>query len=184
MVAVALAGRSRLTWAVLFLALAALTKEAYVLLAWATAAWLWMDGRRRRSLLVAVLPVLPLAAWTLWVSSTAGAVAPGLHHLALPGMGILAAVPAWLASRPAALATILGAGMASLVLACLVVSTLRGDRLLSLSTAAWGLLGLALSVNVWEVPTNAVRVLAPVWTLGLLTLAAVLARSRERGKAT
>ena len=178
----ALAGRKRLGWAAALFALAALTKEAYLLFAWAAAAWLWLSGRRRPAAAMAVLPALPLAGWTLWLAFSAGTVAPGLHHIVAPGLGIVEAVPAWLASQPAAVATVLGAGMALLVLASLLISALGGDRLLSLCLAAWAVLGLVLSVNVWEVPTNAMRALAPLWTVGLLALASVLqVRGRNRG---
>lgn len=179
LVGVALAGRSRLAWAALFLTLAALTKEVYLLFAWAVAVWLWLAGRRQAAVAVAVVPVLPLLAWTVWVSGSAGGVAPALHHFAFPGAGIAEAVPAWLASRPVGATMMLGGATALLVVGSLAVSLLNGDRLLALCCAAWALLGLVLSVNVWEVPTNALRVLAPLWPLVLLTLAAAAMTRRE-----
>jgi hypothetical protein len=172
LVGIALAGRSRVAWAALFVTLAALTKETYLLFAWAVAGWLWLTGKRQAALAMAVLPVLPLLAWTVWVSSSTGGVAPALHHFALPGTGIVEAVPAWLASRPVGTTMALGGATALLVLGSLVVSLLKGDRLLALCCGAWALLGLVLSVNVWEVPTNALRVLAPLWPVVLLALAA------------
>ena len=178
LVGIALAGRSRLAWAALFLALAALTKEAYLLFAWTVAVWLWLAGRRQTALAMAVVPVLPLLLWTVWVSRSAGGVAPALHHFAIPGTGIWEAVPAWLASRPVGATVMLGGATALLVIGSLAVSVLKGDRLLALCCGAWALLGLVLSVNVWEVPTNALRVLAPLWPLVLLTLAAAGMTSR------
>ena len=169
---IALMGRGHVRWAIALLALAALTKEAYVLFAWGAATWLWLEGRRRIAMRVGVLPVLPLFAWGLWVSMSSGGVTPALHHLALPGVGIAAAVPAWLASRPVGSTVVIGSLTVLLLVGSLVAAFLRGDRFLALCCGWWALLGLVLSVNVWEVPTNALRVLAPLWPLGLLALGA------------
>ena len=149
-----------------------------MLFAWAPALWMWLDGRRGAAALTAIIPVLPLLAWTSWLALTMDGLAPSLHHLVLPGAGLAAAIPLWLTARH--VGATMGAGIisAALVVAGLVVSTLRGDRLLALTCGAWALLALVLSVDVWGVPTNALRVLAPLWPLGVLTWAAAY-RARE-----
>lgn len=172
---VALADRGRLTGAVAALALAALTKEAALLFAWGAAAALWLDGSRRGAAAVALLTLAPLALWSAWIAWSAGALTPALHHLALPGTGILAAVPKWFASPSVAASAGVGASLVLLVAVSIVASvagvTGGRARLPALCAAAWALLALVLSVNVWEVPTNALRVLAPLWPLCLLCVA-------------
>jgi len=169
---IAFVGRGRHGWALLLLALATLTKEAYVLFPWGAAIWLWLGGRRGTAAGMAAVPTISLLAWGLWVSVSSGDLTPALHHLALPGAGIAAAVPAWLVSRPVTSTVVIGTLTVLLVIGSLVAAFLRGDRLLAICCGAWAMLGLVLSVNVWEVPTNALRVLAPLWPLGLLAVGA------------
>src|SRR5204862_1507624 len=77
-------------------ALAALTKETYLLVAWALAAWHWRDGRRTAAAGLALVPMLPLLAWSGWLSATMPAGSGVRGNIGMPLRGLADAIPIWI----------------------------------------------------------------------------------------
>ena len=173
--ALALAGitltlRSRPGWAVLAFALAALTKEVYLLVPWALAAWSWKERRRDAALALALLPGLPIVAWSGWVEVALPGSPAAVDNVGVPLLGLLEAISFWVRQErnpvELFLATFIGLTFitASVMLAVGRVTVLRW------LVAPWVALGCFSTLEVWGKPNNAARVFAILWPLSMLLL--------------
>ena len=68
----ALSRRGFKIWGVVALALAALTKDQYVLVAAGLAGWEWFRTNRREAVLLGVGAATPLLIWSIWLTATMG----------------------------------------------------------------------------------------------------------------
>lgn len=140
--------------AVVLFALAVLAKEYFALTPLALAAANLRRPTTAASL--AVLPLLPLAAWRLWVVRAVG-VGEGGENFGWPGRGVWDTAGLW--SEPAV----------GWVAVALVAATLTGGLLprrpavVRLACLGWGLLGLVASHRVWLDPADLLRVICPAW---------------------
>ncbi len=158
------AARRNRPWvtAALFLA-AALTKETHLVFALATTVWLWRHGDRRSSLAVGLVPVFGLGTWLLWVGARSGVGGVGGWNFGLPFQGIIEAAPAWTGGEGVLAAlTLLSVGFGLVVLARSRATLVR------LSLAPWLAMAVLTSEVVWRDGNNAIRVFAPILTLGVL----------------
>ena len=156
--------------AIFMLTAAALTKDTYLIFALVVA---WCELRDRhwgRALLAGIIPALTLALWSAYVHVLFQQdVAQGTFNFAWPGVGIWQAYPIWRQLGQEQLVqlgltlTMLGGGVAALFLT-------RQPVIFWLS-AAYVALGLITAVTVWQMPNNALRVLAPLWPLTVIAFA-------------
>ncbi len=163
----------RYTWAVVILALAALTKEHYLIVAFSLAGWAWFRRERKHAVALVLGATAPIALWTAWLLRTIehGSLAGG--NLAL--LGVLEASRVWGTIPPTergfAVITLIGVIFAA-------VLPIRGDSFLRWLTWPWVALALVTSGWVWDLGNNAARVLAPVWVFAILSLAMWIRRRR------
>jgi hypothetical protein len=163
----------RAVWAVGAFALAALTKDQYLLVAFSVAAWTWFRGGRREAVGVAVGAAAPLALWVVWLTSTMGAGATVRGNFAL--LGFLDAFHVW-TSTPLSDQLLVGFTLTAVVLG--IVLPLRGGPLVRWLTWPWVVLALTTSGWVWNVGNNAARVFIPLWVFAALGLG-VTARRQD-----
>jgi hypothetical protein len=155
----------RYTWAIVVLALAALTKETYLLVAFSLAGWTWFRHERKRAIALILGATAPLALWTAWTLATIehGPFAGGNFAL----FGVLHASRLWGTIPPTergfAIVTLVGVVLAA-------VFATRANSLLRWLTWPWVALGLVTSGWVWNLGNNAARVLAPVWIFAIISL--------------
>ncbi|HKZ30656.1 MAG TPA: hypothetical protein VJ482_13615 [Acidimicrobiia bacterium] len=164
MLAVSLALRRRTGWAVLALAAATLTKDAYLLFAIGMAGWMFFEDRRRPAIAVALVPALPLALWIGWLSWQVGDGLSAKDNFSWPLVGLVESFSEWesagdLVQALVALAALVGA---------LIVVVLTRYRLIAWLTIPWVVVAAASSVVVWGDGNNAVRAFAPLWLLAWL----------------
>lgn len=147
-------------WAVSALALACLTKEPYLLVVLGLAGWEWSARRHHVHPIRLLSAVLPLVAWSLWLSFTLGRGFDPRGNLAIPFLGIVQAVPRWPASGELWLAaSVLGALILTALTALITRSTL-----FAWLAIPWVAVGIVSSPWVWDFGNNAARALAPVFT--------------------
>lgn len=188
-----LEGRDRA--AVIVLALAALTKETYVLLPLAMAAsvahadWRSSDGAsithanylssdaRRRALWYLLVPALPLAMWTGFVLMRLGW-GNSPNALAWPFVGIVESIARW-DQAPGREILFAVVALAALLAAVAAVVLLR-DRQWAWLVLPWAALLVISSDLVWAFGNNALRVAAPLWTFGVLGLGTYVAKTSRR----
>lgn len=142
-------------------ALSGLTKDPYLLTPLGLAV-----SRDRRRWLVALVPGLVLAGWTLWVAATIDSELSGVGNITLPLRGIVEAASNWAAfdaSDWIYLIFALTSVLAALLVAALTKSWLRWSLLF------WGLLGASTSSWVWDFGNNAARAFAPIAVLVALS---------------
>lgn len=172
--------RDRHTPAIVLLALAALTRETYILISVGLAAWSCHEKQTRAALAGAVLPLVPVLAWSIWLAHALPAGSIAARNFTLPFTGIVKALPVWF--TPAA-----GTNAGDIVLGLLGLGLLAGsiiliflcrNRLLVWHLALWIALGLAASFYVWGRANNALRVLAPLWVFAALSLGVYLSHRR------
>jgi len=159
MLAVSLALRRRTRWAVLSLAAAALTKDAYLLFGIGLAGWTVFAGRRRPAVAIAVVPVIPLALWIGWLSWQVGDGLSTKANFSGPLVGLVESFSEWESPGDLAQATV---ALAALVGALIVVVVTR-HRLIAWLAVPWIVVALVSSVVVWGDGNNAVRAFAPLW---------------------
>jgi hypothetical protein len=148
--------RSRAVPAIVLFAAAVLTKEYYALTPLVLGLSVFVRERRFVGAVVAVVPLLPLAGWRLALWAVLGP-GEGAGNFTWPGVGIVAASGGWGHLRP------LGWLGVAVVLLAFAATLLRTADLPRWQCAAWGALGLCASSLVWADPTDALRVLAPLW---------------------
>ena len=167
------AGRDRPAAAAL--ALSVLTKPTYAIVPAMLGVWAWRTDRTRLPMLAAA-PLAPGAAWALYVFVRFGISTSG--NLGLPFAGLIGAPGLW---------DDVSTGEVTFALAAVVVLAVAG--LLARATAVpilrwllvgWVAIGLLSSSLVWEFGNNALRVLAPLWTIGAVAAAVYFSSSMSR----
>ena len=170
LIAVALALRRRNAEAIAACALAALTKETYLLVPWAFACWHWRGARFRNAVGFALLPVLPLAAWSSWLFATMPDTPAISRNVNIPFRGVLEAVPMWVRQETNSVEMFLALYLCvMMILAILLLFTRRPDVLRWLMVP-WILLASVATFHVWAKPNNAARALAILWPLSVTLL--------------
>jgi len=165
----------RLLWATLAFALAALTKDQYLLVGLSAAGWSWFRGHRREATTLALGTAVPLALWVAWISSRMGDGATVRGNLAL--FGLLDASRLWNAAGPSD-QILIGLTLVGVLFG--IILPLVAGSLLRWLTWPWVALALVSSAWVWAVGNNAARVFAPVWILVALSFGVWL-ESRRTG---
>ena len=163
LLAVSLTLRRRTGWAMLALAAAALTKDAYILFAVGLGAWLLFSGQRRSGLALALLPVVPLMLWIGWLSWQVGNGLSSKDNFAWPFVGLIESFSRWETT-----ADLVQAIVALIALGGSLVVVATRKRLLAFLTLPWVAVALVSSTVVWGDGNNAVRVFAPLWLLAWL----------------
>ena len=169
--------------ALVALALATLTKEVYLLIPLAMAASIIHADRnspdsRRRALWYVVWPTLPLALWSVFLAVRLGWGDQALNNLEWPFVGIVESIARWDQAPGREIAFAIFA-MLTMVLAATVVVLVR-DRILAWLVLPWIALLIISSDLIWAFGNNALRVAAPLWTLGVLGLGTYVARTSRR----
>jgi hypothetical protein len=168
--------KGRESWGLLFLALAILAKDQYLLVALSLAGWVWTAENRRRSAVVVVAATtLPLLVWIGWLSITMGdgaAVRGNLRWL-----GIVDAIPRW-RFTPVSDQVLIWLTVASTII--VVVAAVRCTSLFRWLAAPWLALTLISSDWVWNIGNNAARVFAPLWLLAFAAIGALATKLRTR----
>lgn len=157
--------RDRRLTAVVILAIAALTKETSLLVAWALALYLVSQRQYRRSALVAVLTTIPIAAWSLFVSWRIADDGGAAHSFTWPFLGLIQAIPVWFQPEYGTNAADAALGLLAtlMVVSSPLLACCTRQRWLKYQTLSWFVLGIVLSINVWGRPSNLLRALSPLW---------------------
>lgn len=153
--------------AIVFLALAALTKEIYAV-AGLMAGWrAWRAGDRRSAVELAVVPAAVVSAWAVAVTVGVGGGFTPRGNLGPPFVGIIESIGAWSTSgvAPIAIGTMV---LASLVAGALLI--VRRTPFFGIHLLPWVVIGCVLTAWVWEIPDNAARALVAVWALVVAAL--------------
>jgi hypothetical protein len=182
---VALWERKQTATSLVALALSALARETLILVPLALALATWIDGHRKTAVAIAAAATVPLGLWELWLRTNMVAGISGVHNISVPGRGLYELMQAWATgaewvSRTDHITGGLGIGL--IVSAC-VLGSVSQRRFLRVANFSWAALGLMLSFAVWAGPTNALRVLAPLWVFSVLTLGELLAARSETSPA-
>lgn len=159
MLGVSLVLRRRIGWAVVALAAATLAKDAYVLFAVGLGGWVFLNGRRRPALAVAIVPVVPLLVWVGWLSRHVGNGLSAKDNFAWPLVGLVESFSAWETTGDLVQAVVALVALAG----GLMVVVVTRHRLIAWLTVPWIVVALISSVVVWRDGNNAVRVFAPLW---------------------
>ena len=167
---ISLALRWRTGWAVAALALAALTKEVYVLVPWALAAWRWNERQRGDALALAVLPVLPIVAWSGWVATSLPGIATAVANVGMPFVGFFEAVSVWVSQERNPVELFLAAFTGLTFVGASAMLAVGRIKVLRWLVAPWVALGCFATLEVWGKPNNAARVFAILWPLSILLL--------------
>lgn len=152
--------------AVLF-ALAALTKEVYVVAALVAAFVSWRGRQPSDAAWLGGLPVLALGMWSTVVQLRVGEGFSPRGNLGAPLVGLVSSIDRWIDTG---LSEVLlgGAVVASVGLAAATFTRARWP--LRLQVLPWIVIGLLMSDWVWIIPGNAARALLPIWVLGAVTV--------------
>ena len=177
---IALSLRSRTGWAVTAFALAAVTKEVYLLVPWAMAAWTWRERRCGPALTLAVLPALPIAAWSGWVAMSLPSAATAVANVGVPLVGIFEAISTWVRQERNPVELFLAALVGLTFVAATVMLAVGRTSVLRWLVAPWLALGCVSTLEVWGKPNNAARVFTILWPLSVLLLSDWLSDGRKR----
>ncbi len=158
--------RGQRSWAMVLLAAAALTKDQYLLVALAVAAYSWTQRARQHGVLLAVSAGLPLLVWSAWLTVSMGEGLTPRGNLSLPFVGVVGAADGWAASGAKdltfSLIAILG------LAAAVVVPWWRRNRLVRWLSWSWAALAVSSSGWVWNLGNNSLRVFAPLLVFAVL----------------
>ncbi len=157
MLAVSLALRHRVGWAMVALAAAALTKDAYLLFAIGLAGWLFFSGRRRPAVTMALVTITPLALWIAWLSWQVGDGLSSKDNFSWPLVGLIESFSEWETTGDLVQALV---ALLALAGALFVVSAIR-HRLIGWLTIPWIFVALISSVVVWGDGNNEYGLLLP-----------------------
>jgi hypothetical protein len=159
--------KGRVGLAVLFLVLAALSREAMLIAAAGSAWWLWRrQEQRRNAVVVAVSPILAVGAWAVYLRARMGW-EPGVsevQEIGLPFVGFFQAFSAWLGD-PVDLAV--GVGMMILFF-LFARRTLLSGHLIGWAFVGFALLGVVFTKQVWNSYFDITRAVAPLITAFVL----------------
>lgn len=163
----------RFTTTVVMLALAALTKDQYLIVGFSIAAFEFWNRRPQRGAIAALVPPLTLAAWSSLIGSRMAGTFSPRGNLDLPLAGIIEAFGQW-RNGPVVDAALSWFLILALVAAA-VLLTIPRNRSHLFFVAPWILLASVSSEWVWAFGNNAVRAFAPV----IVWIAVGLARDRS-----
>lgn len=150
------------------LALAALTKDQYLLVAAGLAGWEWFRANRRAAVLLGVGAAAPLVIWSMWLTAAMGEGLTPRGNFSAPMAGILSAARGWADTGAKDLTfSLIAAG--GVLLAALIPVWVR-SALLRWLTWPWVILAVLSSGWVWNLGNNSLRVFAPLLTLVILGL--------------
>jgi hypothetical protein len=152
-------------WALAFLVMSALSREVMVVVALGVALWLWRERQRRWAAISAVVPVLVVAGWALYVRGRLGGADTSVGFaFEWPFVGLAKAIPAWAGSS-----LDLAAGIAVVVLlVAFVIRTMRSGALVGWAFVGFVPLTLVLSELVWTYYYDLTRAVAPLITAFVL----------------
>ena len=154
-------------WAVVAFAAAALTKEPFLAMAAGATGLMWFEGERRRAFKALAAATAPMLLWWVYVATAVGNPLESYGAMVAPLTGIIDALPTWASLRPRdwlyLTAVLLG-------VAASLITLVKGPRLLKWLVTPWLLIALVSSDLVWNFGNNAIRALAPIFTLGLTGL--------------
>jgi hypothetical protein len=166
---IALTLRTRIGWATVVFALAALTKEIYVLAPLAAAPWVWMRAGLRSALILMAVPVVATAGWAAWITPRLPGLETPVAIFDIPFVGITQAFLIWIKYERDELIL---AGFAILMMLLAASMLLRGrNALLRLMMAPWFAVGCCSGIRIWGKPNNAIRAFAILWPLSVLLFA-------------
>jgi len=168
---VAFALRKKYVAAAWLFAAAGLTKETFLLFPIAIGGWLVTHHHFKRAVTVAAPALVALVLWSTWLNARVGNGFSAKGNLSWPLVGLWHSLP-W----SGAPSTVLGLVAVVGLLLGVVGAVLDRSRLLWWLVGPWVAIALISSGLVWMNGDNAVRALAPNWTLGLLALAHWTAR--------
>ncbi len=158
--------RGRMGGAIVLLTLAALTREAMLIVAAGSALWLWRRGEQRRAIITVAVPLAGVALWAGYLRLRIGwdAGVEQLEEVGLPFVGFVQAFESWFGD-PVDLAV----GIAVMVL--FVLYTRR--VLISRRLIGWAFLGfvplaLLFTEQVWQSYFDISRAIAPLITAFVL----------------
>jgi hypothetical protein len=168
--------RKLMATGLLALALAALARETLILVPLALAVAAWTEGRRKSALVIAAVASAPLGMWELWLRATMVSGISGAHNLSIPGRGLYELIQAWATNAQWVTPNdhVTGGLAMGLLAGAVVLGGISRRRFLSVANFTWAALGFMLSLSVWAGPSNALRVLAPLWVFSMLTLGEIL----------
>jgi hypothetical protein len=170
----ALAGRRRIAPAVAAFALAGLTKEVYLLVAFSTAVVEWRTDRRGVAMAVALVPVTPVALWSAYVMAIVPSMPTRVPLFDLPMVELFRSVSQWIAHHGSNRVELLLAAYVAVSFLGAAVALLKGrNEALMTCLAPWVLLALSSTgIATWDIPSNVARQFPIVWPLTILLLAA------------
>ncbi len=154
--------RSKVVFGYVLLALAALTREAMLIVAAGTAFWLWRDGRRREAGLSLLFPLGSVVLWAAYLRLRLGfeTGADQVIEIGPPFLGLTRAFQNWLGD-PLDLAT----GLAMVILIILFgLRALRSRHLVGWANLGFVVLGVLFTELVWSSWFDISRALAPAVT--------------------
>lgn len=169
-VAVALLLQRRFAAGIVFVTLAALTREAMLVCAVGTGFWLWWFGGERKKAVVAVAaPIAAVAVWAVYLRMRLGwgGDGPQVLEIGVPFGGFARSISSWLANPSIDLA----AGFAVLILLILFTRrVLIAKHLVGWAFLGFVVLGVVLTERVWAGYFDITRAVAPVLTSFALLL--------------
>jgi hypothetical protein len=174
---VALWRRGHRSWAVAALALAALAKDQYLLVAISLAGWEWFRNHRRDAVILVAGAAAPLAIWSIWLTGIMGQGFTPRSNLSIPLVGIFEAVPGWAQTGTANLTFSLIA-IGSLLAATAILILIR-SAFVQWLIWPWVVLALISSEWVWHLGNNSLRVFAPLMVFAVLAVAVPHPRQRQ-----
>lgn len=172
-VTLAVGGKDRA--AAVALGLAVLTKAPFVLFPLALGTWVWPTDRRRAWWLT-IIPIIPATLWISYVFIRFGPSTSG--NLAAPLVGLVRATEKW--SQVSSGEMIMALVGVALLVAGAVLAIVSRHRLLRIMLIGWVALGVVSSDLIWVFGNNALRVLAPLWSIAAVAAAVYFSSSTSR----
>jgi len=182
LIGISLTLRAQMRWAIVAFALAALAKEVYLLVPWSLAAHAWTERRRDDAATLAILPVLPIGAWSLWLLTSLPSPAVPADNLGVPFVGLIQAVSVWVRRERNPVEVILAIFSALTLVMSIVMLGIGRVSVLRWIVAPWVLLACFSTLKVWGKPNNAARVFAILWPLAVLLISERLSDRRLRAE--
>jgi len=167
---IALAMRRRTWGAIVFLALAALTKDIYLLVAISVAAWEWWNRRRSSGIAIAAGAVLPLLLWSAAVATFIPDAPVKAPPFGLPFAGMFHSIPLWTTRQAGNGGEMVFAGYVAVtfVLAAVGAAVGRGQALRFVPPLWIAIAICSTPISVWDIPSNVARQFAILWPVGVL----------------
>lgn len=154
--------RGRESVGIALLAASALSREAMLLAAAGVALWLWLDGRRGKAMVTALVPGLTVIGWAAYLRLRIGegSVVSEVREIGWPFVGFIEAFENWLGD-PVDLAV----GVAMMLLFVLYTRRVMISRhLVGWAFVGFVLLGILFTEQVWHSYFDITRAVAPIIT--------------------